>query len=141
MAKPLNPTRIVPSDDLWISENSERFNPHEGETVTVLRGFSVGGLRALAILQRMPVELAAVKGEEGEGMKSVEIAERAFETVCEELGHRVIGWTWTDDLGRPLSQPDGTAVPIRVLRAEELMWLVAACQGETPSEKKDGLKS
>ena len=91
MAKPLNPTRIVPSDDLWISENSERFNPHEGETVTVLRGFSVGGLRALAILQRMPVELAAVKGEEGEGMKSVEIAERAFETVCEELGHRVIG--------------------------------------------------
>jgi hypothetical protein len=141
MAKPQKPTRVVPSDDCWVTEAGERFNPHEGETVTVLKGWSIGALHSLQMLRRAPVEVAAVKGEENEGGKIADVMDAAFMNVCAELAHRVVEWTWTDDLGRPLPPLDGSTAPFLHLRTDELYWLIGACQGESSVEKKDGSKS
>lgn len=132
------PIRSVPSDDCLVRVDGVQYAVHAGEIVRVLAGFSVGGLRALGKMRALGVQVASVQGEEESGGKVLDALNAAFADVCLELARRVKGWTWTDDGGEPLPQPDGTPEPFYALRTEEIYWLVAACQGESSAERKKG---
>jgi hypothetical protein len=136
MAKP-KPLRI-PSDDCAVTVNGEACQPHEGEWVEIYSGMSVGEWRAFESIRRAGVDLLAAQGEPDEAARVTAIVEGQFGTLCEHLARRVTAWTWTDDRGMPLPQPDGTPGPLQALRSQELAWLIAVSQGETPAVRKNG---
>lgn len=135
MAKPL-PVE-VPSDDLEITIDGETFTPHEGESVTLLRGMSVGAINAINQLMSIAPQIDAAAGEGNERARIVQISDQAFQQLCKAMAPRIVSWTWTDAAGRPLPQPDGTAGPLQALETEELAWLLSACKGETAGARKN----
>lgn len=136
MAKPTRVT--VPSDDCTVTINGEKYTPHEGETVTLVPGLSVGAMAAINKLISFQPALDAATGEPDEGARQFTIADEAMQALCKALAPRIIAWTWTDAAGRPLPQPDGTPEPLQALETEELAWLITACKGETPDQRKNG---
>ncbi len=136
MAKP-KPVEVL-SDDLTITIDGETFTPHEGESVTLLRGLSVGAINAINQLINIAPAIDAASGESNEGARVMQISDQAFQQLCRALAPRIVSWTWTDAAGRPLPQPDGTADPLQALETEELAWLLSACKGETAGARKNG---
>ena len=136
MAKPKPVT--IPSDDCIVTVAGEQYAVHEGETVTLIRGFNVEGIAAIKRLVEIAPALDAARGEPNEGMRVVETTDSAMQAVCRALAPRIVSWTWTDMAGRPLPQPDGTPERLMALETQELSWLIAACTGETPGERKNG---
>jgi hypothetical protein len=119
-----------------ILEPGEEIRPHEGEWVEMFATSSVGELRAIRRLRELGSQLAAVKGDKDEESESLQLSDDAFEDLVQALAPRVVAWNWTDNAGRPMPQPDSPTV-LRMLQPEELMWLLGAAQGETPSARKN----
>ncbi len=135
MAK-ARPRRIA-SDDCIVTMDGEAFTPHEGEWVEMHRGLTIGGLQAIAGMQRIGVDLQAIQGEEDAAAQALAQLGPHFERLCAYLAPRIVDWNWTDDAGRPLPKPDGTTAPLLLLNAQEINWLLAAAMGETPAERKN----
>lgn len=136
MAKP-EPIEI-PSDDCVVTIDGTRYTPHEGESVWLIPGLSVGAIAALSAFTAIGAEMEAAQGEPDEFERQAGLADRALQGLCRALAPRVIRWTWTDMAGRPLPQPDGTPERLQALESEEVAWLLAACQGETPARRGNG---
>ena len=135
MAKPLPKT--VASDDCAVTIDDVVYYPHEGETVTIRAGMSVGEVASMDKLRGLGTELLAISGEPDEAPRIIALITPVFEDLCQLLSKRLVSWTWTDDSGEPLPQPDGTAAPLRVLKADELYWLLRAGQNNTPEQRKN----
>ncbi len=146
MSKPL--ARRIPSDDCvvftgrtlkdgQIDNPGIPYNPHEGEWVEMFAETSVGELKAVRRLRELGTQLEAAQGETDEQSRMIRLSDDAFTDLCQALAPRIKAWSWTDDAGRPISQPDGTAASLQPLKADELMWLLSAAQGEVPSERKN----
>lgn len=136
MAKP-RPS-VVPSDSYKIVVDGETYHPHEGETVTMFIGMSVGAINSVSKIINIAPQFEALKGETDEGLKAVGLADDMLTALCEALAPRIVSWTWTDFAGRPLPPPDGTARRLMTLEAGELMWLLGAAKGETGAQRKNG---
>jgi hypothetical protein len=135
MSKP--PTRPVPSDDYVLTVDGVEYHPHEGEQVEFIGSTTVGEMQAFNRFRRLSVSIDAVKGEADEAQKINELMDPAFEQLCELLARRLVRWSWTDDAGRPLPQPDAPEV-LKALCAEEVYYLLIAAQGESAGERKNG---
>src|SRR5574340_894704 len=133
MGKPL-PKRI-PSDDCAVTIDNEVYHPHEGEYVEMYAGITIAELKTLEGFTRISVEVDAIQGEEEEQQKLLGLLNQHFDEICKNLAGRVVAWNWTDDRGQPLPQPDGKAETMERLRAEEILWLMKATQGETPAQR------
>lgn len=137
MAKP-HP-KVIPSDDCVVTVDGEVFHPHEGETVTMYAGMTIGEQRAGIELQRLGVILASAEGDPDERLAAAEATGTMLRMICEGLADRVVAWTWTDKRGRPLPQPDGTPEAFERLDDDELRWLMNASRGETAAQRKNAL--
>lgn len=139
MAKP-QPIEI-PSDDCAVVIDGETYYPHEGESVRLVPGLSVGTIHALSGLTSVGTKMEAAKGEPGELATITGLADDAMQALCQALAQRIKSWTWTDVNGNPLPQPDGTTGPLQALEAAELHWLLAAVKGETGAQRKNASSS
>lgn len=136
MGKP-RPRRVA-SDRCPVLVDGQLYYPHEGEWVELLAGVTVGQLGLLRQVQELPARLSQADGDADEAAQVVALMEAALSEASAFLAPRVLAWSWTDDLGRPLPQPDGTPGPLRALRAEELYWLLDGAQGETADDAGKG---
>ena len=136
MAKPQAVT--IPSDDCLVTIDGAQYALHEGETVTLIPGMSVGAINAANALMRIGPKLAAAVGEPDQVQQQTALADDAMQALCAALAPRLVAWTWTDVAGRPLPPLDGTTAPLMALEAEELLWLLGAAKGETAGARKNG---
>lgn len=136
MAKPQPIT--VPSDDCLVAIGGEKYAVHEGETVTLIPGMTVGAINAANALMQIGPKLAAAEGEPDQVQQQTALADDAMQALCVALAPRLVAWTWTDVAGRPLPPLDGTTAPLMALEAEELLWLLGAAKGETAGARKNG---
>lgn len=136
MAKPQAVT--IPSDDCLVNIDGVRYALHEGETVTLIHGMSVGAMTSLNAMLQIGPKLAAADGEPDEKLQHARLADDAMQALCAALAPRLVAWTWTDVAGRPLPQPDGTTGPLMALDPAEIGWLVMAAKGETAGARKNG---
>lgn len=120
------------SDDCIVVVNGEPCAVHEGESVWLFVGQSVGELRALSRLAGLQGLIDGAKGENDPAAAQGVLAgiDGAFEDICAMLAPRVVRWTWTDFAGRPMPQPDGKPETLARLETEELFWLLQAARGE-----------
>ena len=135
MAKP-QPIEIG-SDDCVVTINGEACTPHEGESVWIIPGLSVGAINALTTLTQTGVAMEAAKGEPDEGARVTALMDGALQGLARGLAPRIVRWNWTDWLGNPMPQPDGTVGPLLALETEELYWLLSAVKGETTGQAKN----
>ena len=150
MSKP--PARQVPSDDYTVVVEGEVYHPHEGEYVSLVGNPTIGELEGWDEFRRMAVEFDAIKGEPDEREKVGALLETTTRHLCALLARRIVGWTWTDDRGRPLVAPalddpddetqvvDATGL-LKALTTDELYYLLRISRGEAPAERKNGTSS
>lgn len=113
----------IPSDDFELEFDGVVYRLHEGESVRLFPSITAGDNKLTHQLMQAQAELEAVKGDEDERQKTVEFVDQINTQICLKLAKRVKSWTWTDEDGTPLPQPDGTAAVFLSLRQEELMYL------------------
>jgi hypothetical protein len=143
LSKP--PLRPVPSDDCAVTINGETYYPHEGETVWIVGKASVGELQSYWEFRQKVRELPSENGRPADdatleawnayNRSYEERLSLSFDDLCQMVAGRVAKWDWTDDVGNPLPQPDGSLEPMKRLRTEELNWLHAVIQGESPARR------
>lgn len=134
----------ISSDSCPVVVNGETYYPHEGEHVWMMPVASVGDMRRLSVAAMASVRVAAVQGDADQGAKEIAIASETLDSLSEVLAPRIVKWTWTDLRGRPMPQPDDTALSLSNLCQSELEWLLNALMGKVPdmpsseaNEKKD----
>jgi hypothetical protein len=127
----------VPADACVVTIDGTAYTPHEGESVWVIPGLSIGAINALTVLTQTGVAMDAAKGEADEGQRVTALMDRSLQGLSRALAQRIVRWDWTDMLGNPLPQPNGTPEPLMALEAEELYWLLSAVKGETPAQAKN----
>lgn len=128
----------VPSDDFVVEIGGEPFHTHEGEWVEVLPQMSVRDMQQMQRLNRVDVEIDALAGEDGGEDAVLALLDATYADLCQTLAARIIDWTWTDDAGRPLPKPDGTAEPFRRLAPQELWYLVRVVRSDNPAARGKG---
>ena len=131
----------VPSDDFVVEIGGESFRTHENEWVEVLPQMSVHDWQQMQRLNRLHVEIDALAGEDGGEDAVLALVDGACADLCQTLAARIIDWTWTDDAGRPLPKPDGTAEPFCRLTPHELLYLNHVLQGDHPAARGKGSSS
>lgn len=127
----------IKSDDCVVTIDGEKYALHEGESVWLIPGLSVGTIRAMNTLMAVGPRMDAAKGEPDELATITRLADESFQAVCEALAQRVQRWTWTDLLGNALPQPGGAVESFQSLTPEELFWLLSAAKGETAGARKN----
>lgn len=142
------PARRVPSDDFSVRVGGVDYHTHEGEWVEVIASpLQLRHMRAYSRLGTLGVELEAAQADpaaeaaeqDAAKLKIAQLMDSNFDLMLSALTARVVAWNWTDDFGRPLPAPDGTAAPFEALSAEELHYLMGVVQnGESQAERKNG---
>lgn len=127
----------IKADSCVVTVNDVAYTPHEGESVWVIPGLTVGAINALTVLTQTSVAIDSARGEPDEGQRVTAIMDGTLQGLCRALAPRIVRWNWTDMRGEPLPQPDGTAAPLMALESEELFWLLSAVKGETPEQAKN----
>jgi len=143
MAKP-QPIRI-PSDNCIVTIDGVEYRPHENEWVEVLPGLKVGHQKLIAEMNALRAEFETLEDDAEQDDESGlaarrrinELAAQYNDKMIDFLRQRLVAWNWTDELGRPLPELDGTERPFELLSAEELGWLLAACRGDVETESKN----
>lgn len=123
MGKPKIPAVRVPSDDCVVTVSGVEHRIHEGEWVELL---PVPTMREYLAVLDIARELSESKS-----------AATAMDALYALLAKRVLAWNWTDMMGEPLPQPCGNADALKGLSQPELIWLLMAVNGETPSQRKN----
>lgn len=136
MGKPQ--ARRIPSDDCAVPDGDSACYPHEGETVAIVGRQTVAEWQAFEGIRRLGVDLLAAQGEPDEVARILLRLNGHFDELCTLLAERVVDWDWTDNRGRPLPKPDGTAAPLKRLSSDELGYLVMVATGESPGQRKNG---
>lgn len=136
------PPRIVPSDDFEIMVDGVSYHPHAGEHVQFAPTVPVGALRVAAGVQRLAVQLDALRNEEGQFIgaalaQMTDLMEGHFDELAAFVAPLIRGWTWTDDNGEPLAQPDGTPASLAGRSQEEIYYLWQAAQQRNPAARKN----
>lgn len=126
--------RQVPSDDCVVTIDSVDYALHEGESVTVVPGFSVGDIQLMRRFAELQPQLDAAANPS----EQIGITADTCNEIIEALSKRLLAWSWTDDAGRLLPQPLGNPMAFAPLRVEELMYLALIVRGEAPGERKNG---
>ena len=127
------PLKRVPSDDcvVYLTKNikdgeligySDPIYPHKGEWVEILPIPSLE--QYIALSQLINTEDTNKQAD-------------SFEGICRAVASRVVDWTWTGFDNRPLPRPFRQPDVIKMLTSEEVLWLLAACQGESQGERKN----
>lgn len=142
MAKPpiqkKPPTRI-PTDDYAVVVGGETYYPHAGEWVEMSTRTTVKETRALRRFMQFSTDMDAMDGDSEKGLEFLRILDEDFEVLTAGLASRVRAWSWTDDDGTPLPEPDGTSAPFENLSAEELFYLINLSNaGESAAASKNG---
>lgn len=134
------PTAVrMASDDCEVTTNGETYHPHEGEWIEVMPGGTVEDQRLQSELTRAKDDLAACEGDEDETEKVIAFLDKVNAGLCARAAEYLLAWSWTDDRGRPLPQPDGTPEIFYALRQEEVVYIwLKACKPETQEERKNG---
>lgn len=137
MGKP-QPVR-VPSDECVVEIGGIEYHPHEGEWVELVPGLRAADHILNIELSTVRSDLKAVEGDSGRDaiVRQNALLRRYYEGAGELLARRVRAWSWTDDGGQPLPQPDGTAGPFLALRPDELGYLIAVAREATPAQRKN----
>ena len=65
---------------------------------------------------------------------------KGLDELCEDIASKLLDWNWTDLDGNSLPKPYKHPEVIKALYDDEIMWLLAAIQGETPGQRKNELK-
>lgn len=135
MAKP-QPLEVK-SDDFTTIIDGVEYHPHEGESVWLFPGMPTGAMMAATGLVSMQpqIEAAETQAEQARVMAKLD---EGMTRLLRLMAPRIVRWNWTDLAGRPIPQPDGTPGPLELLTEEEIGWLIQACKGETPSQRKNG---
>lgn len=118
------------NDDWSMKNEGEEKYPHVGEWVEVLRVSSMTNFISIGDLMRQ-----AESGKMSD-ISTISHLTPAFQQLCEQLSRRVTSWNLTDWDGEPLEQPFRRPEVIAGLTEDELLWLLAAVQGETPDIRK-----
>lgn len=135
MSKP-EPVEI-PSDDCVLTIGGRTFAPHEGEAIWAWPGMTVAEVRLLREMQTLQVKMATLEDEDEDGRRRIAEMDDAFRSVGPFLSARLSRWNWTDDSGRPYSQPGEDPAVFDRLRIEELAYLVAAINGQAQGQRKN----
>lgn len=130
-------TVTVPSDSYEIERDGVVYHPHRGETVTLYRGMGVGEVNAFQAIFNVADVVEQVKGDDDAFEKTVGALYGSASTQITSLAKRITGWTWTDFTGELLPEPHNNPEAFASLQFDELVWLVAASQGETDDERKN----
>jgi len=110
-------------EDGEIITEGQPYYIHDGEWVEILPVMTIREVTQLSKLQQAASDVGAL----GENLT----------TLCSELAHRVIAWSWTDLMGEPMEQPYKRPDVLEALSSEELLWLVNATSGqEAPEDRK-----
>ncbi len=137
------PTRPSPvtvrSDSYEIERDGVVYHPHKGETVTLYRGMGVGEVNAFQAIFNVADVVEQVKGDDDAFEQTVGALYGSASTQIASLSKRITAWTWTDYTGDPLPEPHNNPEAFGSLLFDELVWLVAASQGETDDDRKNDL--
>ncbi len=135
MAKP-QPVR-VPSDDCVVTVKGTSYHVHEGEWVELLPGLSVGDYESFHAFAGVQVQMAAVKGEADEGLKTIGILADTFGKAVPLVKSRLVAWNWTDMRGEPLPQPHAEPSPLWRLDEAEIAYLIQVITGTNEAAEKN----
>jgi len=118
-------------DDGKIDKEGTPYYIHEREWIEVIPVQSVDASLALAAL---------IAGDETNGTResnraAAVIMGESLTTLCEEIAGRIVKWNWTDLEGEALPDPHNEPDVIRALSNDELLYLVGAIRGETPTQR------
>lgn len=137
------PVRRVPCDDCTVEIDGVEYRPHAGEYVEIVGGGSIEALqfawRRVRPTPEPPEEASDKEKEVWREQRTAEV-NSYFEELCAALARRVVAWSWTDDAGQPIPQPEGNPERLKILRPEELYFLRTACASEVPAERGNGSK-
>lgn len=129
----------VPSDECVVLVGGTEYHPHEGEWVELVPGLRAADYILSIELSTVRSDLKAAEGDSGR--EAIErqnaLLRRYYESASELLARRVRAWSWTDDYGQPLPQPDGTPAPFLALRPDELGYLIAVARETTQAQRKN----
>ena len=136
--KPKIPPRRVASDACTVNVgrtvvDGKIDNPgidypvHKGEYVEIIPAVTVAEVLAFATMQRLSIS---------RDERDAAAVEQIFRDLCEQLSHRIMGWTWTDMMGQPLPNPHGRPEVLMRLSNDELVWLVNAASGQETAEER-----
>ena len=110
-----------------VVDKGEPFAIHENEWVKIIPVTTMGESLAL-------MNITAIDTETGAN------AQESFGVLCDSLSKRVVDWNWTGIDGELMPKPYKNPKVFKDLQNEELIWLVSATVGETPSEQKNESK-
>ena len=128
---------VVLCDDFEL----DGYHLHEGETVTIYPAITAADSKLTHDLMVAQTKLEAAKGDPDEWEQTITWVDQLNSTICEKLAKRVIAWTWTDEEGKPLPQPDRTPAPFLALEQPEVMYLWGkSLARESPAAAKNGLR-
>jgi len=133
----LPPVERVSCDACVVTVKGKPYHIHRGQYVEYVGVNEIGELQAAWDFNRLSVKFDAVKGEAQEGLKRLAILDEHYDQLLEWMAERLVDWDWTDQRGRPLPKPDGTAGPLRKLTPEEILFLDSVLSGEVPAEGKN----
>lgn len=118
------PPKRIPSNDCIVKVDGQSYEIHKGEWVEVIQ---VDSMRQYIAM--MDITKLAANNTDSHSISG----------LCEEVSQRVVDWNWTGLDGKKLPKPYKSASVIEKLLSEEVVWLVNAIQGETPSLRKNAL--
>lgn len=113
-------------DDYFIEdENGEEFAPHAGEMIRLRR--------------KVPMMLFRIYGEliSGDGERALV----AFNDAIPMLAPLVAGWTWTDDNGDPMPNPEDDPDVLWRLDLGEITWIIEKLMEQTNAPKNSNSPS
>jgi hypothetical protein len=113
-------------EDGEIVDQGEPHKVHVGEWIKVIPIMSMKESISLIGISQMTDDIVK--------------AERSLTEMCISLSKRVVDWNWTGLDSEPLDKPYQNPEVFENLNNEEIIWLVNASLGETPSEQKNELK-
>lgn len=137
MTKPKVPTKVIHSDTCTVTIDGTEYAIHEGEWVEIIPIIEVRETQAFSQLGQFQIELEAARDDATQG-QIADIMNRHYDVICEGIASKVVAWNWTNMLGVPLPQPDGSTELFKRLTADELYWLFAAIRRqEAPESRKN----
>ena len=136
------PTKVPPKtvwcNDFEVEFDGETYYPHRGEKVVLYRGFGVAEVNAYQSLFNVQEVIAQVEGDDDAGSKTIGALHASTEELRNSLAERITEWTWTDFKGNPMPNPAGNPDAFLKCTVSELVYLVAAIEGETVTDRKNG---
>ena len=132
------PPKTVWCDDFEVESDGKKYFPHAGEKIELYPRMADAEVNAYQTLFNAQEVMEQVKGDDNAAQKTIGALHEATEELRNALADRVVSWTWTDNKGRAMPDPDGKPEAFLKCTMAELIWIVAAIEGETGGDRKNG---